>query len=478
MFENKRRRTGLLSIVLLVSLSLGCGTLKELINPEPTATATPPPTYTPMPTYTPLPTHTPQPTYTPVPTATPIPTKPPQPTATPTESAVTPPIAGEGLSILMHNGFTDSSDTVHVVGQVYNNTESNYEWVTIKVEFYDKDEKLLAEEEGYAYVDILLPKEVAPFKISLWEDVTGIDTYVVSVTGDETDEEPFTAIEFVQDSGKIDGNSLTIIGEVTNPGETPASNVRIAASVFDENGDIVDVGFTFAERDIFFQDTLSPFELYVSDTSGTPDRYELLVYADEAADWELESVADLEMNSIDYYIDSFDDLIVVGEVTNNDTANVAYASVFASFYDENDVLVAVGWDFVWADILAPGEKTPFEIELFGTPQEIDHWTVWVEGDKTDTEVAGKLSLRDTDNTIDDNYLVTFTGNVVNEGTEKMESIEVAVTVYDGEGNVVMTDYTWLEGELAPNATMPFEFEVQTSEVAESFELYVQGSKVE
>ena len=42
-----------------------------------------------------------------------------------------------------------------------------------------------AEEEGNAYVDILVPEEKAPFKITLWEDVSGIDSYVVSVTGDE-----------------------------------------------------------------------------------------------------------------------------------------------------------------------------------------------------------------------------------------------------------------------------------------------------
>ena len=60
----------------------------------------------------------------------------------------------------------------------------------------------------------------------------------------------------------------------------------------------------------------------------------------------------------------------------------------------------------------------------------------------------------------------------------MESIEVAVTVYDAEGNVVMTDWTWLEDSLAPGASMPFEFEVQSSEAADSFELYVQGSKSE
>jgi hypothetical protein len=475
MTENKRRLVGLFAIALLVSLSLACGKLSTMLKPEPTATATPLPTNTPVPTNTPEPTATPEPTSTPLPTATatPEPTHTPEPTPTP--ETTEPPITEEGLVILTHNGFTDDSDAVHVVGEVYNNTDANYEWVVVKVEFYDEGKTLLAEEETYVYVDILLPNEKAPFKVSLWEQPDGLDNYVVSVTGDETDVEPFTGIKFVQDSGAVDENSITIIGEVTNESETPASNVRIAAAVYDANGDILDVGFTFSERDVFFQDSLSPFEMYIGNTNDSPDSYELIAYADEAADWELEDLAEIEMIDIDYYFDVFDDLVVVGEVINNDSQNASFISVFASFYDENDALVAVGWNFVWADILEPGAKSPFDISLFGTPEEIDHWTVWVEGDKTDSEAEGNLVLVDTDNTIDDDYLATFTGQVQNDGEDTMEYIEVAVTIYDADGNVVMTDWTWLDGELAPGGTMPFEFEVQANENADNFELYVQGS---
>ena len=42
-------------------------------------------------------------------------------------------------------------------------------------------------------------------------------------------------------------------------------------------------------------------------------------------------------------------------------------------------------------------------------------------------------------------------------------------------NVVMVGWDWLEGELAPNGTMAFEFGFEIPEEADHFELYVQGS---
>ena len=57
----------------------------------------------------------------------------------------------------------------------------------------------------------------------------------------------------------------------------------------------------------------------------------------------------------------------------------------------------------------------------------------------------------------------------------MEYIEVAATIYNADGDVVMVGWDWLEGELAPNSTMPFEFGFDIPEESDDYELYVQGS---
>ena len=111
------------------------------------------------------------------------------------------------------------------------------------------------------------------------------------------------------------------------------------------------------------------------------------------------------------------------------------------------------------------ERTEKMIEL------LRHWQK-LERDAVNT--CAEI-MEDTDNPLADDYTATFVGNVKNNGTETMTAIQVAVTVYNADGEVVTVGQTWLDGDLAPNETMPFEFEVQASEAADSFELYVQGS---
>jgi hypothetical protein len=265
---------------------------------------------------------------------------------------------------------------------------------------------------------------------------------------------------------------------VVNNGTQTASYVEVAATLYDAEDNVIDVGFTTLERSVMFPEDLSPFEIWVGDVHGDPVRYEIVVYGDVAADWVLEDLAKMEMVDIDYYIDAFDDLVIVGEVKNADESNAQFAKVFASFYDENNKLVGVEWTYAWRDVFMPGELSPFKLSMFDTPETVDHWTVWVQGTKTEDGPEGNLAFESTDNAIGDDFVATFTGTIKNDGTTAMKYIEVAVTIYDENKAVVMTDVEYLDGELAAGGTMDFEFEVKADERASSFELYVQGSVVE
>jgi hypothetical protein len=57
----------------------------------------------------------------------------------------------------------------------------------------------------------------------------------------------------------------------------------------------------------------------------------------------------------------------------------------------------------------------------------------------------------------------------------MTDIQIAVTLYDSTGSVINVHWTWLDDDLAPNATAPFEIVVQGAARAQSFATYVQGS---
>ena len=473
MKPNKRYWIIWLAVAALLSLTLGCGPISKLL-----ATATPVPTNTPLPTNTPVPTNTPIPTNTPLPTSTPLPTNTPLPEPTATTAIENPPTPAdmeEGLVILTHNGFFSDSGAALIVGEVYNNDTVSYQYVEIVADLQDEAGNTLSTENTYAYVDIIAPGEKSPFMITIYEPPAGLDQYDVVANGDTTDESMLSGLEFDQYADEIDDDGdWKLIGEVVNNSDAIAGYVQVVATLFDANDEVAGVGFSMVESSLMDPGDISPFTLYVTDIYGEVDRFEIQVYGTEADSWQLESWADMEMVSIDYYVDEWDDLVVVGEVKNNSSSNVSLASIFGSFYDENDNIVDVEWGFAWADVIPPGGVSPFDLQLYDTPDTVDHWTVWVEGTTTEDEPEGNLVLTDSDFTVSDGA-VTFTGTIANQGTETMEYIEVAATIYNADGDVVMVGWDWLEGELAPNGTMPFEFGFDIPEEADHFELYVQGS---
>jgi hypothetical protein len=378
------------------------------------------------------------------------------------------------LAIATLNGFVDSGGAIHVAGHVVNDTDANQRWIKVTCSFYDGTGALLAVEQAPAYIDTLLPGERAPFKISLWEPPPGIDTYAASATGQETSEGPLTDIAFVQDSGIVEGRDLTIIGEVMNRGQVPASQARVAAAIYDERGTMVDAASTYARQEIMLPGDTAPFKLFIAETGAPPARYELIAYAARAGEAEVRRMADIQLEGFRSYVNPLDELILVGEVTNLGRQHAVFVKVVASFYNEHGTLVAVEWSYVWADVLAPGARSPFRIVLYGTPEDVDRWAVWAEGEESDEPALGALRLEDTETVLGGDFVATVSGAVVNGATETMADIRVAATLYDVDGQVVAVDWVWLDGDLAPGAQMPFVIAVEASAAVQSAALYVQG----
>lgn len=497
-------------LVLLAALLLACGKADATSIPDvsgaqsPLLTQTPlPAAATPTPTATPTVTATRQPTRTPVPTRTP--TTAPTPTAAPalTEtleaSSASALEVEDALEILSHVSYTDERGVFHVIGEVYNGTTRNYRGIRVKGKFYSR-EKLVAQENTYAYIDILRPDEKAPFDLVLRSppgesgEAPAIDDYVLEVQGDVTTTEPFLGIQFIGHSasfvddrqGDSERADLTIIGEVTNVADRPASQVRIACAAYDAEGHLMNVGLAYAQRDILEPDEISPFRLYVGDVGrglaldDGPQNYHILAYAQAASESELERQADVKVLSVEREAGSGDgsngeaSLVLLGEVANVGTAPAARIQVTASFFNADNRLVAVEWGAAWRDNLPPGERSPFEIVLSGPPEGIDHWVLGAQGIRGDAPAASQLSLEQVSNGVDAQNVVTFGGQVMNRGPETMGAIEVGATVYDAAGHVVSAGRIYLDEALAPGATRPFALQIRATEAASSFQLYVEG----
>jgi hypothetical protein len=478
-----------------VALGLLCLTLIAC-RPSPTPTVLPTdkaaPTHTPAPTATPTPSPTATSILSPLPAPTATPT--PSPTATPTPSpTATPKVEENPLTLPLHTAYVDLDGTVHVIGQVYNGGRQNVRGVKIKGRFYALDGRLLAEAETRAYIDVLRPDEKAPFDLVLLEPLVGvdaprpgeglypIDAYVLEASGEDASDEPFLGIQFIQHDALLgQDDELIVIGEVNNVADRPASQVRVACAVYDAAGDVLDVGVTYAEREILEPQGISPFKLRLAKVNGAPENYHVIAYAQEASAAELDRQAALEVWDTYRRADERDDLVVGGEVRNIDAVDAISITVHASFYDADDTLVAVERSDAWREILVPGERSPFEILLPNTPQGIVRWLIVVGGRKGDDaggerpSTQERLTLEDVANEVDETYVVFFTGKARNRGPETMTEIQIGATIYDAKEGVVAANRIYLDGDLAPGASTPFELNVQATEKAHTFLLYIDG----
>jgi hypothetical protein len=399
----------------------------------------------------------------------------PSPLGTPPAPAIPSQRTADGLTIRRQTAFTDAGGTTHVVGEIHNGAQVGYRGVQISCAFYDRTGATLGTAEGPALIDILLPDESAFFTVSLLASPAGITAYSAVASGIETADLPYTDLAFFRDQGFIDDDDMTLLGEVLNAGQVAAYQVRIAAALLDEGGQILDVGWTAARRDLLLPSEVSPFALFIGNVAGQPAQYELMAYGQQASQEVVERQAQVILESNTLSRTRTGERNLIGEVWNRGDANAASVKAIVSFYDAQDGLIGVEWGYAWADLVAPGARSPFALNLSRSPAEVDHWNVWVEGQATDRPIAGALQVEGAESLIDERSITTVSGIVRNAGSVAMRAIGVAVTVYDAQDQVLNIGWTELDEALAPNETAPFTIELETSPEASRFALYVQGN---
>ncbi len=381
----------------------------------------------------------------------------------------------DGLTILRQTAYTDAGGTTHVVGEVHNGSTARYRGVQVSCTFHDRGGATLGTAEGSVLVDILLPDESAFFRVSLPASPAGITAYSVTPSGVETTDAPYTDLSFFRDHGILDVNAMTLLGEVLNTGPVAAHQVRIAAALLDESGQILDVGWTAARRDVLYPEEVSPFSLLIGNLPGRPVQYELMAYGQRAPQEIVDRRAELILEGSAPSHTIAGEHSLVGEVWNKGAANATFVKAVASFYDADDRLIAVEWGYVWAVRLAPGARAPFALNLALPQTEIDRWNVWVDGQTTDQPIEGDLRVESVESLVDERSMATISGMVRNAGSVPMRAIEVAVTVYDAQDQVLNVGWTELDQDLASNEAAPFTIEVETGPEASRFALYVQGN---
>jgi len=415
-------------VAVLVLADLACGT-------SPTVTQTPPP-------------------------ATQAVTQPP-PLAT--QAVTQPPTATSELTIASTFAFTDEWGEYHVVGELQNGTDRVLSSIELTIEIKDASGNSLLKDDNSNVVPsltfqpllyTLAPGEASPFEYYLSVDAGQPATYNVTITGQQTGQADRANVTVENDQLVDDGQgTLYLSGELVNLSSQWAHINTLAGAALDNNDVVMSTDWTSTyttelaptgdqeERD------RTPFVISFPSPSGV-----------EAAQWVIYVDADVVDAPTEYpiqselpnnYFDSWGDFHIVALLTNTGSDNLNTIVVAGLYADDNTVLDA-DWSFV-PIVLSPGESVPVDISAFSSVNYSDTQagrvsTFTVQTDPYSTypstyEVVALTTKNDQVQKNSDSW--TITGDVTNTSSQKLSSETVIVAIYDGQGKLVATDYTYI-----------------------------------
>lgn len=196
---------------------------------------TPTPTRTPTTVPSSTPTRTPTRTLTPVgPTAT--------RTATPTNT--NPP---SGVTILgNHSAYINSIGSLHIVGEVQNNSGGNIRFVKITADFYNGSHQFIGSSFTYTDITNLPSGQRTCFDVLESDPPDGYASYEFEAVTYSNTSEGLPNMAVLSPSGSVSQTgSYHLIGQVRNDNGTTVNYVEPVGTLYTANGTVADCGFTF-----------------------------------------------------------------------------------------------------------------------------------------------------------------------------------------------------------------------------------------
>jgi hypothetical protein len=202
---------------------------------------------------------------------------PPTPTALPSPTSTSPPPSPSvsPIEILSHKSYIQSN-WYHIIGEVQNNTTYPMNFIKIVATLYDENNNVVGTDYTYTDLDIVLPGGKAPFVIAT-DQWAGTASYKLQAQGSESEGElPRQDLIVLSSNDYIQYDWLHVVGEVLNTGDTNAEYVRVVITLYDTQGDVVGVGYTYTELDIIPPGGTSPFDASTDFWEGY-DQYSIQV---------------------------------------------------------------------------------------------------------------------------------------------------------------------------------------------------------
>ncbi len=171
---------------------------------------------------------------------------------------------------------------------------------------------------------------------------------------------------------------LHVIGIVQNDGTENLKYVKVSATFYDKNNNVVGSNFTYTYINILVPQQKSPFNVFISEPQDY-DHYKLSLSYDKTYN---EPFSGLQIQGVTHHIDKYGYYYIDGEVKNTNTAKAKYVEIVATLYDSNGKIIYADFTFTNSDI-PPDQTSSFEfmINTSDLPGSISSFDLQVQASK-------------------------------------------------------------------------------------------------
>lgn len=175
------------------------------------------------------------------------------------------PVAQFGdVEVITSSMYVRENRNLDVVGEVANNTGGTVKLVQVTVYFLTDEN--VSKEDDFSFTELqeIPAGGTSPFSVRTYTPLPGVTHYDINVTYRAA--QPTFLHDFDIRLGSIHGNSLgglDVAGEVRNSGAQDAFSVKIVVGLYDDQGTLIRIAGTIADRTILEVGSVSPWNTFV-----------------------------------------------------------------------------------------------------------------------------------------------------------------------------------------------------------------------
>jgi hypothetical protein len=145
--------------------------------------------------------------------------------------------APNAIFVGSEQSFTEGS-SLFVVGEVVNATGQEVYNVKVIGTFFDGN-RIVGAQEGITFLPMTVPSQRNPFKLEIANAPSSVDRYELSLVWDDISIATFDRLSMLREELVEEENGARITGEIGNNSGLPMRDIRIALTLYDTEGAVV-----------------------------------------------------------------------------------------------------------------------------------------------------------------------------------------------------------------------------------------------